>query len=383
MKLNVYDNNLLLVSIIQEQFVSCYWEEGYNTVGVFTLELQDNESWRDRIKPDYYVTRTDRPTIMVIKTVEIKGGLIVASGAEAKLNLDDVAYIGVIDKNCIIAPTLLNCYESSIKYPYFAFVPSELTDIYTHQISNKSILELCQKMCQDADIGFRSIKDTDGIKIELYKPEQNPNLVFSEDYGNIKDVIILLSTMGYKNKAIVLGADGTNLASFELDDGHLEMTSEIAIIDTYAYVNYNTMHAIVDSPEDTSYLITVRIDENGHLQEETLPRARVDVDLSNGETVRELIVDARDINADKLTPTEYFQTLTERGTTKLLEATQTWNTTFVPLQFGDGYDIGDILVVYLKKYGITISARVVKFSQTEQRNQVATNITVGQLTIRK
>ena len=350
---------------------------------MFTLELQDKAEWRDKIKPDYYVGRADRKTLMVIKTVEIKGGLIIASGAEAKLNLDDVAYIGVINENSTVATTLINAYNDSRGFPYMTFADSTLTEKYGHQISNKSILQLCEKMCQDTDIGFTANRYNNAIKVELYKPAQNPNLVFSEDYGNLNDIIVLLSTMGYKNKAIILGADGVNIVTFTVDNGHLEMTTELTVTDTTAYTDYDDMHLYVDSPDDTITLMTLRVDSNGHLVYDELPRARADVDLSNGVNVRELIVDARDLQVNNLTLAEYLQTLVERGIVKLLEATKTWNVNFQASQFGEKYDLGDTLTVLLKKYGIVITARVVKFAQTEQRNQLKTTVTVGSLTIRE
>lgn len=384
MNINIYDKNLSRIIILQSQFVSCYWEEGYNTCGVFTLELQDSPTWRDKIKPDYYVGRDDRRTLMVVKTVEIKGGLIIVSGAEAKLNLDDVAFLGTIDENSVVSTALMNAYATSTGFPNMTFANSGLPDVYAHQISNKSMLELCYKMCQDTNIGFVANRFNNTVRIELYKPAQNPNLVFSEDYGNLNDVDVLLSTMGYKNKAIVMGADEERNATFSVTNNHLYINTDASISSsTNAYMNYSNGHLYVDSTSGEAPLFTLSVNQIGHLINTDMSRHQVVVDISNGVNVREMIVDARDLQVGELTEEEYEQALIERGVTKLAEATQTWNCTFQASEFGTRYDLGDTLTVLLKKYGIVITARVVKFAQTEQRNQLSTMATVGELTIRR
>lgn len=352
MKLNLYDVNLNRIAIIQEQFVSCFWEEGYNTVGSFSLELQATDEYKSKVKTDYYVGRDDRKTLMVIKSVTVEDNIIIATGKQAARVLDDVAFIGTISENSIIANVLPSAYNNSNKYENVVIASSSLADRYGHQISNKSFLELYEAMCQETDVGFRAIRDTNRhVAIELYKPAQNPNLIFSEDYGNLNGVSITLSTENYKNYAIVLGEDtGDN-------------------------------------------------------------RKRVDVDLrsDSNEQKRELIVDARDLQNDvqidlgeesqDLTPmtdeetqrvadereAEYEKGLTARGVEKLLEQTKTWKCDFLPSadEFGTKYDLGDIMTVYLKKYGIIITARIAKFVQKQQRNQTDTTISVGSLTVRR
>ena len=82
---------------------------------------------------------------------------------------------------------------------------------------------------------------------------------------------------------------------------------------------------------------------------------------------------------------EYEKGLTARGVEKLLEQTKTWKCDFLPSadEFGTKYDLGDIMTVYLKKYGIIITARIAKFVQKQQRNQTDTTISVGSLTVRR
>ena len=69
MNLNLYDADLNRIAIIGEQYISCLWSEGYNTIENFTLELVETDEYKKKVSVDCYVGRSDRNTLMVIKTV--------------------------------------------------------------------------------------------------------------------------------------------------------------------------------------------------------------------------------------------------------------------------------------------------------------------------
>ena len=324
MNLNLYDEQMNRISIIGNQFISCLWSEGYNTTQAFTLELQVTAEYKRKVKPDCFVGRSDRKTLMVIKTVQVQNGKIIATGKQATRCLDDVPFIGTISAGSKMTSSIKEAYESGEGYTSFSFADSTLEDVYRHDISNKSILVLCEKMGQETDVGFRAIRSTGGITVEFYKPEEKDNLVFSERFGNMTVNGITLSTQNWKNYAIVLGAgEGDN-------------------------------------------------------------RIRQDVDLSEGQQKRSLIIDARDLSMEEgETEENYRLRLTARGIEKMLECQKTWECAFLPLasDFGTRYDLGDILKVYLHDYGITLKARVTRFTQKTQKNKTSTTIEVGNITI--
>lgn len=325
MKLNLYDKDLNRIAIIGEQYISCLWSEGYNTIENFTMELVETEEYRKKVRSDCYVGRDDRKTLMVIKTVEITNGKIVASGKQAGRVLDDVSFIGTISGGSMIDTSIKNAYNSSNKYNKLEFADTNLGVRYPSQISNKSILELCTTMCQSRDVGFRVIKNDGSLLASFYKPEQKPNLVFSEKFGNIIVKSISLSTENLKNYAIVLG------------------TGE---------------------GED---------------------RTKVYVDKTNGEDRRYLIVDANDIQPEENETIESYNCRLEaRGMEKLLEKQKTFSCAFTPYanDFGIKYDLGDILTLFLNEYGIKLESRVSKFTQKSQNNKTETTVEVGQVTIR-
>lgn len=326
MKINLYDENLIKISIIDERFVSCLWSEGYNTIENFTLELQETEEYRKKVREGCYVGRNDRKTLMVIKTVKIKNNKIIATGKQASQVLDDVAFVGTINEGSKIDTSIAEEYNNSNKFKNVEILSGDLSETYKHQISNKQFLELCEIMCQSEDIGFRSVKNNGIINIEFYKPEKKENLVFSKNFGNLTVDELTFSNSNFKNYAIVLGeGEGEN-------------------------------------------------------------RIRVDVDQTNGNERRELIVDAKDIQKEENETVEsYNKRLTARGTEKLLECQKILNVAFTPFakDFGIKYDLGDILTILLPEYGFKIEARVVRFTQKSQNNKTTTSIDVGNLIIKR
>lgn len=324
MRLSLYNEDMKRIAIIGERFVSVLWSEGYNTIQTFTLELQETDEFKRKVRPECFVGRDDRKTLMVIKAVHIKGGKVVAYGKQAARCLDDVPFVGTIEKDTQVAAGIRSAYEQGEGYRGISFMDSDLQDLYGHQISNKSVLELCETMCKDTDMGFQAVRHENRILIGFYKPEEKPNLKYSQVFGNLTVDSVMLSTENLKNHAIVLGA--------------------------------------------------------GEGEE----RIRVEIDNSGGGQKLSLIVNARDISREEEdTDESYRDKLLARGNERLLEHTKTWECLFTPLaaDFGSKFDLGDILTVLLQDFDMKFRARVSRFTQVEQDNQTETTIEVGNITI--
>ena len=325
MNLNLYDEDLKRISIIGSNFVSCFWAEGYNTTEDFTLEVRATKEYKLKIKPDCYVGRDDRKTLMVIKSIETVGNRIIATGKQATRVLDDVAFVGTLPEGSIIDTGVKSAYNGSSKFHNLEFATTNLGIKYDQQISHKSFLELCTIMCQSEDVGLKVVRQDGGLLAEFYKPELKENIKLSEKFGNVKLNNIILSTENYRNYAIVLG----------------------------------------EGEEDN--------------------RTRVNVDLTNGEKRREIIVDARDVQREEEeTDTQYNDRLYARGVEALIEQQKTWECAILPLakEFGSKYDLGDILTIVLNEYNLVLQARVSRFTQKQQRNQLETIVEIGNITIR-
>ena len=324
MKLNLYDRNLKRIAVIESRYVSCMWSEGYNSTQPFTMELQASDEYKQKVQPDCYVGRDDRKTMMVIKTVKVKDGRIVASGKQAQRCLDDVAFEGTIPAGMLLGDSIKGAYDASSGYERFEFAPSDLPVVYDHQISNKTILELLETMCQDTDTGFRVVRANGKLRTEFYRPELNIKLKLAQKYGNMRVDEVTLSTENKKNYAIVLG-EGEGDARF-----------------------------------------------------------RVYVDLSSGEQKRSMFVDARDVLREENESDEsYSSRLYARGVEQLLTKQGTWECALTPLgtEFGSRYDLGDIVTVLLPDYGMKIQSRIQRFTQQSQNNRIDTIVEVGNITI--
>lgn len=324
MKLSLYDWDLNRIAIIGEQYISCLWSEGYNTVEPFSVELLATEEYKRKVKPDCYLGRDDRKTLMVIKSVQTENGHIVASGKQASRCLADVACETTIPAGANVAATIKAAYDASYGYHNIAFAPPTLDVTYDHQISDKDCLELCTTMCQDTDTGFRVVRSGSAATVEFYRPAASQNQVLSERYGNLLFSKILLSTEQEKNYAVVMG------------EGEGEA------------------------------------------------RARVRVDTSGGGQKRGIIVDARDVTReDGESDVAYNARLAARGYEKLLECRRTWEVAFQPISqtFGTRYDLGNVLTVLLPDYSLRLQARVVRFTDRSQGNTTETTVEVGSITI--
>lgn len=325
MNLNLYNEDLERISIIGTNFISCLWSEGYNTTENFTLELQATDEYKSKVKPDFYVGRDDRKSLMVIKAVQTVDGTIIASGKQATRVLDDVAFVGTLPEGSVIDTSIKSAYNDSSKFHNLEFASTNLGASYDQQISHKSFLELCTVMCQSTDVGLKVIRQNGGLVAEFYKPELNSKTKLSENFGNVKVNNIILSTENYRNYAIVLG------------EGE---------------------------------------EEN---------RTRVNVDLTDGEKRREIIIDARDLRQeDGETIAGYKKRLYARGVEKLLGQQKTWECAVLPLakEFGVKYDLGDMVDIVLNEYDIKMQARISRFTQKQQRNRLETVVEIGNITIR-
>ncbi len=324
MKLNLYDKFLNRISIIEGRYVSAVWSEGYNTTQPFTLDVLATEEYKKKVKPDCYVGRDDRKTLMVIKTVWVKSGHIVATGKQASRCLDDVTCETIIQAGSNLANSIKAAYEASFKFENIEFRTQELDVVYEHQISNKSCLSLMETMCQETDTGFRVVRDGKKLIAEFYKPSVNPNRILSERYGSLKVDTITMSTENLKNYAVVLG------------EGEGE------------------------------------------------DRYRVYVDLSEGGQKRAIFVDARDLRReDEEDDSSYSARLYARGVEKLLEQKGTWECAMNPLpqEFGNLYDLGDVITVLLPDYDMKLQARIMRFTQQSQNNVTKTTLEIGRITI--
>lgn len=322
MKVNIYDTQLNRVLFLDNTFISLLWKPHYNKMGNFSLEVAETDINKSSIKTDYYISISDDDNLMVIKTIETKNNKIVATGFSATRVLHDIAFIGTIEAGANVPSAIKSAYAATKGFPLVNIPDSDLDVVYSQQISNKSIGELCEIMCGATDLGFKAVKNGKNIDIVFYQPKENPNLVFAEKYGNIKNSSLLISTNAYKNYAIVLG------------QGEGEQRIKVF----------------------------------------------VDIRTNNEEQKREIIIDAKDLQkAEDETQEQYIKRLEARGIEKLLSQQIKKDVNFLPYITQNGV-IGEIITVLLEDFNIKLKTRIISMQIKEQNNSMQKTFDVGELT---
>lgn len=320
MNLDIYDIKMNRILFI-DRYSSLLWQEGYDTQGMFSLELPASKDYIKLLRPDCYVARRDRDTVMVITSVTVKKGVITATGKMATWILSNIAYIGEIKTPVAIGTavesTFLTAIENHPKHNYPALklaLPLDFSYEYgKSKIGSGSLLDIYSNLCKAADAGLKiaKVKTASGaeLHIKFYKPQTpKSNVVFSPSYGNMGDYSITWSTEKYKNYALVESeGSATGYAS----------------------------------------------DENALVYRDVIVTAS---DGENAEAAaRDELENAADILNVKFTPSA--------------------------VGFGTEYDLGDTVKIILNEYDLILTARVIQYSLKEQRNSSVTNIVVGSPTI--
>lgn len=195
-----------------------------------------------------------------------------------------------------------------------------LGNAVTLQVSYKDLYTYLTKLSACSNLGFRVRADYKEklMYFEVYEGKDhsknqkgNKRVVFSEVYRNINKATFTTNDQTYKTHAVVFG-DGEGTAR-------------------------TVMEATVD-------------------------------ETAAGWQRRELMVDARDIQRDELTTAQYQAALIQRGTEKLkecgiVECLEAVTLPFVNFEYKKDYDLGDIVTVNKKAWGIELDKRITEIQE--------------------
>lgn len=236
-----------------------------------------------------------------------------------------------------IMHNLVNISAISSKNPLPHLVLGErrgLGERVTLQVSYKDLYIYLTKLSACSNLGFRVRGDYKNKQFifEVYEGKDhsenqigNKRVIFSEVYRNINKATFTSNSQNYKTHAVVFG-DGEGAARTVLE----------ATIDRTA----------------------------------------------TGWNRRELMVDARDIKREDLTAAQYQAALMQRGTEKLkeygivecLEATTLPNVNFT---YKVDYDLGDIVTVNKKAWGIKMDKRITEIQEIYENGGLSIVPTFG------
>lgn len=317
-----------------DNFESFIWTDRYNSPGDFEFLTSITDPIVPFCIPGYYIYRKDSEHMMIIETLEINsdiesGNTFKVSGRSLESILDrrivwDQTDLAGSFQDCIkrlINESIISPAIAERKIDNFDFIDS--TDEYIlsltleEQHTGTTLLNLIQEICEAFDVGFKiTLSDDRRFKFQLYyganrsyNQDDNPYVIFSEDFNNIINSNYLESVETVKNVALVCGEDnGAN-------------------------------------------------------------RRRLTVGAGSGLDRRELYVDARDIQSEvggnQLPEAQYTEKLQQRGEEKLKEYSiiktlEGQMETRKAFQYDKDFFMGDIVSV-ANVYGMNDVARVVEF----------------------
>ena len=321
-EVSVYNLSLERQGILPS-FVSMVWEEGYNTEGVFQLECSLTEDNLALLQLEWYCGVTDHDTLMVIKSVQIEDNKIVVNGYPATHIFHDRVSVATVS-NMVAAYAIYELFEVMDPYPCFTLPDdawdTEVLDEFTAQTSDGTLQEYFETICQGCELGFRMVHDKSSKELQLvvYKGEENANAKFSTKYGNMGDITYTISSVDYKNVAVVAGAGS----------GDDRVTVYAGATDT------------------------------------------------TGSDRREMYIDARQEQPDEdETDEEYEAELIAYGEGKLIEQAQIESIGFEIND--DSVSLGDVVFCYIPELGINAKIRVAAITETYQNNAVLREVTLG------
>lgn len=317
MQIVVYDLDLNQVSILYT-WISLVWKEEYRDTGNFQLELQRVKGMEEIVKPWRYCMLSGSDTVMLILSVEIRENTIIANGCTALHILDRRVSTEVIsNENAELAMHKLVTNMSP--WPKLRVgTPKGYDDTFTRQTSDDSIFNYCREIATDVDMGFKIVKVGKELEFQCYKPEYDPNIRYSDEFGNVGNVKYVVSDRELANVAFVAGA-------------------------------------LTESGRTTIYA--------------------GDTEATGADRL-ELYVDARDLQQDEGESLEqYKKKLESRGLKKLAQWIHVESLDFTP--YNDIANLGDLINIKITSLNMKFSVRVMEVEIVHQKNKIERTITVG------
>ena len=337
MELYIYSPALVFQGVV-DTFSSFRWRRRYFSPGEFELHVAATPDNVALLAEDNIIHRLDRKEAGVIE-----GAVITESDAG-----DEIAVTGRFlsseFENRIIAATLnfSGTTEAAMRKvvsdnaisarPISGLVLGTLnnfTPTCSFQATGKVVLDTLEALSTSSTIGFRVRIDIPNKQkvFECYQgidrtvtQTARPYVLFSSTFNNIASPQYTLSKVNYKNFAYVAGeGDGS-------------------------------------------------------------ARKIVTVDQTNGAPLRELWVDARDLQQGSLSDADYSAQLTQRGLEKLAEAVKTENFEAAAVdtenfQYLVDWDLGDI--ASFEKWGLLLNQRITEVEEVYEKGVLTVTPTCG------
>lgn len=362
MELYILNKSFETVAVI-DQYTSLIWTKRYWDTGDFELYLPADDSLLQYLQIDYYITRKDCNTTMIIERIEIKtdaesGNYFTISGRSAEKILS----------YRVVANASHGFGTSSAEGMCYYLVAFEMTNKLPDTLKY-------------ADRTIDIIKD-----IRQTSTHKNPDesiIWNSYYYENLSDAVYNLATQYGFSVRFLLRDDktGFDIEFWSGKDRTTGQTTNSPVVFSPGYYNLiNSDYAYDITDEKTMAFIAGQGDGANRVvlwTHMTVTDDEEHTKVPKGLDRREMFVDARDLqqtSSDGATMSwdEYQHTLRYRGKEKLYE------TVAAPLFSGEvdttlqfvyrrDWDLGDVVSIE-NEYGIGASARIIEVTECDDEN---------------
>lgn len=374
MELKIFNRNLELIGII-DNFTSLIWTRKYFKPGEFHLVAPLTVDTINLLKRENIIYKGSGDTEAgYIETVNISlntsgeeimtiHGKFITNYLERRIvwgndnvnSTSEVAMRSLIDKNAITCPTeriIPNLKLGALK---------GYTETVKKSVSDKNLIEAVQEIAETSQLGYKNTLDYINKKIlfEVYKGVDrtvNQSLIapciFSRDFENILEQEYTDSLNNFRNVTLVAGA-GEGAARKRTSVGFATGLDRFELFTDARDISDKKTISMPKIDEDTGEYV---VDEEGNtVYEDT------EVEMSDSE---------------------YLPLLKQRGNEKLAECEEIKtfeskiNTKGNNIYKVD-YDLGDIVTVMDKKWGLTIDTRITEIEEVYESGKVEINPTFG------
>ncbi len=347
MDLMILDASFAPLGIV-DTFESLQWTRSYYEVGSF--ELHTDLGWYDLLRQGKYVYRNDATELGVIEGFSYEQGQTTESLTVSGRFLECILEQRVIPQALELTGTAETICRTLVDQ--MAIHPTDAQRVIpklklgeerglgietTCQCEGQTLLEKLQELCRSQELSFSLRYDyqQDEIVFDVWQgkdrtqtQQENGWAVFSRGQENVLTSDYSIDEQDYRNFAYVVG---------EAEEGQTPVC--------------------------------------------------VTVDLSNGDSRRELYVDAsnvkREVDGQTMSKEDYLQALRQKGLEALDEyrKVEAYNHTIDPnanLVYKQHYDLGDICTVIQEKMEIWAEKRIEEIREAVEANGVTIEVTFGE-----
>lgn len=324
-QITVYDGGLTKIGLI-ETWISLVWDEEYGGDGVYQIEIFDSDRAAALIREGYFYGIKESRTLATVESITVRGGKIVGYGTMASGMLKDrVTTRRTMDENAEDA--MRAAVEEMTPHPLIALGAKKgISDVFTPEIEDMDVLEHCETISKETDVGFCLVHDKDAKKLlfECYKPDENPNARYAAAYGNLGEIEYSASGADHKNVAVIV-----NTISETKDEETIETREIYTAGDTDA----------------------------------------------QGAARREMIVKTSIRREEEETDEEYRARIIAKGEAELVERVRSEELTF--RVDDDRAQLGDVITATIHEIGARLRVRVMRVKITSQKNKTTREISIG------